>query len=208
MTRTTIGIVDYGIGNHASVRHTLHDLGYRCRVSAEAAALEACDLLLLPGVGAFPPAMRALRTRGLDRFVIDWVGGGRALIGICLGMQLLAQSSDEGVMTPGLGVLPGDVAALGSGRWHIGWNSLDRPATPDDDPLFRASYGHTFYFNHSFVYRGPQEFVAAVTRLGDNRFASAVRRGSVVGMQFHPEKSQASGRVLLRTLLEGLSRAE
>ncbi len=208
MIRTTIGIVDYGIGNHASVRHTLRSLDFRCRVSAEPSVLDGCDLLLLPGVGAFPPAMRALRSRGLDRFVVDWVNRSRPLLGICLGMQLLAESSGEGEVTPGLGVIPGEVGALGGRQWHIGWNTIDRVVRQEDDPLFRASYGCAFYFNHSFVYRGPAEFQVGATRLGDDRFASAVRRGRVVGVQFHPEKSQASGRELLRTLVEGLCRAQ
>src|SRR5262245_27264713 len=104
MKPLTVGIVDYGIGNHASVRHSFRNLGLRCRVSADPAVLDASDLLLLPGVGAFAPAMQALHARGLDSYVIECANRGRPILGICLGMQLLAQSSSEGGYTAGLGL--------------------------------------------------------------------------------------------------------
>jgi glutamine amidotransferase len=204
---TTVGIVDYGVGNHASVRYALLKLGYRCRVSADVDVLGGCDVLLLPGVGAFPPAMKALRVRGLDRFLVDSVGSGVPLVGVCLGMQLLAQFSEEGELTPGLGLLPGSVSALGGGKWHIGWNALDRPDSVDDEPIFQLSYGNSFYFNHSYVYRAAEKFVVGITWAGGTRFVSAVRRGPVVGVQFHPEKSQRAGQQLLRVIIESLKRA-
>ena len=203
MKKLTVAIVDYGIGNHASVRHTLHDLGLRCRISADPAVLSACDLLLLPGVGAFPPAINALRQRSLDSYLISQVADGRPLLGICLGMQLLAESSSEDGATAGLGLIPGEVSALAPPRWHIGWNTIEQL---QPDPLFDASNGAAFYFNHSYAYRGPSEFQVCRTLAGEP-FASVIRRERGVGLQFHPEKSQAAGHSLLRDVIGGLCNA-
>lgn len=200
MNKITVGIVDYGVGNHASVRHTLNELGLRCRTSGEPAVLDTCNVVLLPGVGAFRPAVEALRQRSLDSYLIDWATRGRALIGICLGMQLLAQASHEDGFTHGLGLVPGEVVELPPPHWHIGWNTIEQVQV---DPLFRDSDGQAFFFNHSYVYRGPIEYQICCTHAG-NEFASAIRRGPIVGVQFHPEKSQAAGRVLLRQLIVGL----
>ncbi len=201
MTKLTVGIVDYGVGNHNSVHHTLNYLGLRCRVSDDHTLLKACDLLLLPGVGAFRPAMQALESKGLDRFLVDQVARQKPILGICLGMQLLGKSSSENGRTAGLGLIPGDVVPLGIGCWHIGWNTatLQKP-----DPLFEVAHNQDFYFNHSYAYQALDEFAVCTTAFGDVRFASVVRAGKVAGIQFHPEKSQRAGHALLRSVIEGL----
>ena len=200
MSRITVGIVDYGVGNHSSVRQTLHELDMRCRISDERAVLDACDVLLLPGVGAFRPAIEALREHHLDGYVTEQAARGRPLLGICLGMQLLAEASHEDGFTRGLGVVPGEVVSLPAPRWHIGWNVI---RTVPTEPLFRASDGEAFYFNHSYVYRGPAQIEACRTTASEE-FVSGFRHGRIVGVQFHPEKSQAAGRTLLRQLISGL----
>ena len=200
MKKITVGIVDYGVGNHASVRHALNDLGWRCRTSDEPAVLDACDMLVLPGVGAFRPAIDAIRARHLDRYLIEQASLKRPLLGICLGMQLLAQASHEDGFTHGLGLVPGEVVGLPPPHWHIGWNTIEQVQT---DPLFSASEGQAFYSDHSYAYRGPIEFQVCRSVPGEE-FASAIRRDRIVGVQFHPEKSQAAGRALLRTLIGGL----
>lgn len=206
MTRLVIGIINYGIGNHASVKNSLKKLGFHCCVSSEPMELESCALLVLPGVGAFQPAMSALRRLGLDQFIIDWANRKRPILGICLGMQLLTQASSEGGGSSGLGLIPGEFVALKNNQWHIGWNSLDRVPRLLDDELFTSSYGHDFYFNHSYVYVGPPEFTVGLSMV-DEVFASAIRRKNVVGVQFHPEKSQSDGRKLLQQLVLGLCNA-
>ncbi len=200
MSALTIGIVDYGVGNHASVWRSLHDLGFRCRVTGDRAVLDKVDVILLPGVGAFAPAMAALHQRDLAEYLRDQGRLGRPFLGICLGMQLLAERSHENGLTEGLGLIPGEVVALAEPRWHIGWNqvSLTRP-----DALLAPCDGADFYFNHSYTYAGPAQFQAG---LADNGYAFPVllRSGSVIGMQFHPEKSQDVGRRALRAAIGGL----
>jgi glutamine amidotransferase len=203
MKTLTIGIVDYGMGNLGSVQRTINDLGYRSRVSSNPNNLSEADLLLLPGVGAFPLAMEAMHGCGLVDFLRQKARNGRPIVGICLGMQLLADSSTEFHFTAGLGLIPGNVVALPNTSWHIGWNALE--ALKADD-LMLQSHGQYFYFNHSFVFEAAGEYQIATTKL-DKPLTSAVRSGNVVGLQFHPEKSQVVGRELLRNVIEGLCRA-
>ncbi|MCC7073402.1 MAG: imidazole glycerol phosphate synthase subunit HisH [Deltaproteobacteria bacterium] len=198
-----VGLVDYGVGNHSSVHQSLQKIGVRCRVSDDPAVLSPCDLLLLPGVGAFRPAMEALKRKGLDRYLVERASKKRPIVGICLGMQLLTEGSYEGGFTPGLGLIPGEIVPLGPLLWHIGWNTVTRVT---DDPLFEGISGQTFYFNHAYKYHGPQQFKVCTTRV-EYSFASVVRRNKIIGLQFHPEKSQDVGNALLRRVIEELCRA-
>ena len=200
MTKRTIGIVDYGVGNHASVRQCLHRLGLRCRVTDDLLVLDGCDLLLLPGVGAFRLAMQSLQAKALDRFLIDQASRQKPIVGICLGMQLLTEASHEDGFTTGLGLIPGMAVPLLPLRWHIGWNTVEQVR---EDPLFQDNTGQEFYFNHSYVYQGPEEFQVCRTHWG-NAFASVIRRNKIVGTQFHPEKSQKAGHTFLREIVDGL----
>lgn len=198
--RRTVAIVDYGVGNHTSVLRCVRELGFRARVSHSADQLDQADVLLLPGVGAFPTAMERLHALDLVSYLQRAAQLERPLIGICLGMQLLAESSTELAFTPGLGLIPGVVEAIGEPRWHIGWNSLE---VAPGWPLLQASDGEVMYFNHSYAYRGPEEFVAARSRVheGGPPLVAAIARGSVLGLQFHPEKSQQPGLDLLARLI-------
>jgi len=198
--RLTVGIVDYGVGNHNSVLRSLRQLGFRTRISPQPDQLDQADVLLLPGVGAFPTAMEQLHATGLVGYLQRAAQLGRPLIGICLGMQLLGESSTEHGFTPGLGLIPGAVEAIGEPRWHIGWNSLE---VAEGQPLLHTSDGEVMYFNHSYAFRGPEAFVAARSRVreGSEPLVAAIQRGSVWGVQFHPEKSQAPGLELLERLI-------
>jgi glutamine amidotransferase len=203
MSAVTIGIIDYGMGNHASVTHTLRDIGFHVRVSKEAAELDEVDILVLPGVGAFPAAMRALHEYGLVTYLQEQARLQRPIIGLCLGMQLLASASHEHQYTVGLDLIPGEIVAFADHGWHIGWNTLE---CTQSDPLLRPSDGHAFYFNHSFYFQGPTEYQVAIAR-HPSEFAAVIKRGSVVGLQFHPEKSQSAGKALLKHLMSGLIHA-
>jgi imidazole glycerol-phosphate synthase subunit HisH len=198
--RITAGLVDYGAGNIASVSRALTGLGYRCRVTRDMETLAAADVMVLPGVGAFPAAMAALHQHRLVDFIQNQARRGQPMIGICLGMQLLAETSSEHRLTAGLGLIPGQVVPLGEARWHIGWNTIE---VLGDEPLLKPSDAKSLYFNHSYVFEAPAEYRVGVSRL-ESPFTVAVRRGNIVGLQFHPEKSQIAGRELLKNVIEGL----
>jgi len=195
-----VGIVDYGVGNHTSVLRCVRQLGFRARISSQLNQLDQADVLLLPGVGAFPTAMERLHATGLASYLQRAAQLGRPLIGICLGMQLLAESSTEFRLTPGLGLIPGAVKSIGEPHWHIGWNSLE---VAEGQLLLHASDGEVMYFNHSYAFQGPEDFVVARCRVreGCESLVAVIRRGSVWGLQFHPEKSQGPGLELLERLI-------
>lgn len=203
MSALIVGIVDYGMGNHASVSHSLRDIGFRVRISADATVLNEVDVLLLPGVGAYPSAMKALHERNLVEYLREKAREQHPIIGICLGMQLLTTGSYEHCYTAGLNLVPGEVMPLEGSKWHIGWNTI---VCVQHDALLSGSDGQTFYFNHSFSYRGPTEYQVALSH-HPTPLTSVIRRGSIVGLQFHPEKSQAAGRVILKNLITGLCNA-
>ena len=117
MTKRMVGIVDYGVGNHASLINNISRIGHRCRLSDDESVLNNCDLLLLPGVGAFCPAIEALKRKKLDTFIVDYAQKSRPILGICLGMQLLTNASYEGGYNQGLGLIP--VSLNSTGRGHL-----------------------------------------------------------------------------------------
>ena len=201
MRKLVIGILDYGVGNHGSLYHTLNRIGFRPFVCSEPSRLKASDLILLPGVGAFPPAMQALRSKGLDIFLQDEAVSGTPILGICLGMQLLGRSSNEDDFTAGLNLIPGDSVPLGAGCWHVGWNSL---IDIKSDPLFKPSHDQDFYFNHSYAFKVVDESTMCLSKFGESDIVSAVRANNIVGVQFHPEKSQRAGQEFLHTAIQGL----
>ncbi len=198
--RAQIAIVDYGMGNLRSVAKAFEHVGAAATVSADRRLLAAADALVLPGVGAFPEAMRRIDRRDLAAPIRESVAAGRPLLGICLGMQLLFESSSENGGADGLGLLAGRVDELRAGELkspHIGWSTVERRR----DSALTASLpagGEPFYFVHSFVARPEPEQLLATSRHGE-RFAAIVGDGRVFGAQFHPEKSSAAG---LRMLAE------
>src|SRR5579872_993122 len=191
------------MGNLASVAKALEKVGADSFVSAVPAELEESDLVVLPGVGNFAAGMANLRAAGLDAFVKDWAAASRPLLGICMGMQMFFDHSEEG-HTPGLGILPGRVARLtgdADGTLkvpHMGWNTLGGARG-----LFRPFEDRHFYFVHSYACI-PAGDVAAWTSYGAP-FASAVVSGRVVGVQFHPEKSSHDGLELLERMLDAVA---
>ena len=198
-----IAIVDYGAGNLRSVELALARLGVHTRVTADPDMLALADGLILPGVGAFSDAMAALGRSGTIPAVLEAVGAGRPLLGICLGMQLLLDGSEEGPGVPGLGLIPGEVRRLpGCGLKipHMGWNSLT-PAKPS--PLFKGLPEEPYvYFVHSYACKAADPAdVLAVTDYGVP-FHAAVQRGRILGFQFPPEKSGDVGQKLLANFVE------
>jgi glutamine amidotransferase len=192
---STVALVDYGMGNRRSVEKALEHVGATVARTADPEEIRAADAVVVPGVGAFPEAMRRLNAAGLDEVIRERAQGGTPVLGICLGMQLLFERSMEHEGAQGLGLLPGEVTALEAPKVpHIGWN---RVAMRRASGLTRGLGDATaFYHVHSFVCRASDEDVVGEGEYGE-RFASIVERDNVAGVQFHPEKSSRDGLALL-----------
>jgi glutamine amidotransferase len=205
----TIGLVDYGMGNRRSMQKSLERAGATVLLTGDHDALRATDGLVVPGVGAFAAAMRALAEHGLDELVRERAAAGAPVLGACLGMQLLFEHGAEFGGADGLGLLPGEVVPLdarGLKLPHIGWNEVrwTRPSAlsaglPDPTP---------FYHVHSFVPVPSEDDVALGISDYGVEFASVVGRGNVFGTQFHPEKSSRDGIALLANFVGICARKE
>ena len=192
-----IAVLDYGMGNLRSVEKALEHVGVTAKVTSEAEEVRAADGVILPGVGAFPRAMEQVRELGLDELIRERRDAGAPILGICLGLQLLFESSSELGGETGLAMLPGTVEALeapGLTVPHIGWSPVrwERESRlaegiPSETP---------FYFVHSLAPRPGEEELLGSAEYG-TRFACAAERDNVFGVQFHPEKSSAAGLRLL-----------
>jgi len=197
-------IVDYGMGNIRSLSAAVDHLGHDVVVSGEPGDIASADTVLLPGVGSFPSAMSIIEARGLSQALRDAISRGNSkILGICLGMQLLMDSSDEGQGAAGLGLVEGSVERFSSKRDlpvpHIGFNSVRAPA---ESILFGGLGAETdFYFVHSYrAVAAGAEALVATSHYGEG-FVAAIEYGNVYGTQFHPEKSQTNGLRLLANFL-------
>ncbi len=195
-----ITIVDYGMGNLRSVSKALEHLGIGSRISADPDEVANAERLILPGVGAFGDAMAELERRGLADAVRAFARSGRPLIGICLGMQLLFDSSEESPGVDGLGLIPGTVRRFDAELKvpHMGWNTVEQRRR---DGLFKEiPDGEFFYFVHSYyVDPAPDAAEAAAGMTGYGiEFPSVLSYGNFYATQFHPEKSQQRGLQMLR----------
>lgn len=201
-----VALINYGMGNLGSVRRALEDLGAEVLVAEHPAKLLDAHRVVLPGVGAFGEAMERLRAGGWVDALQRQVGEEeKPLLGICLGMQMLSNGSEEGEPTAGLGFIPGRVRLLKSLGCslripHVGWNDVKHR---EGCPLFdEIPQGMDFYFVHSYAFEAEDpRFVAATTSYGVD-LAAAVWRRHVLGTQFHPEKSSRAGRRLLKNFLD------
>ena len=195
----TVSLVDYGLGNLGSVVNMLKRVGAESRLVSSTEQILESDRLLLPGIGAFDTGMRLLDELGVVPAIKEFAATGKPLFGICLGMQLLLDSSEEGE-TPGLGLIPGRSLRFldepGLRVPHMGWNSVE--ATRTDVLVADLPEMSRFYFVHSYrAVPDDDANVLGVTRYGVT-FASMVRSGNVMGAQFHPEKSHAFGKQILK----------
>jgi len=204
--RPLIAVVDYGAGNLVSIDQALTTVGADVRIARDGEAFRGVDAAVVPGVGAAGPAMARLDRRGLTAPIRGWLAGDRPFLGICLGLQLLFEGSDEDGATT-LGVLAGRTVRLADAPTlpHIGWNQVERT---HEHPLFDGiDDGADFYFVHSYVgapsvaANGAGRIELARTTHGQS-FTSAIERGSLLGVQFHPERSGPDGLRLLRNFVE------
>lgn len=201
----TVAVVDYGVGNIGSISRALTVCGAKPLLTDQEEDFKTVDACILPGVGAFGDAIELLRARSLDRIIEDQIlAFDIPILGVCLGMQLLASTGLEHGEHKGLGWIPGTVRPFtpsnGERIPHVGWNNVEyenaNPLLADIPP------GEDFYFVHSYHFEpdNPEDAVATTPYCGD--FVSVVNRGSVYGTQFHPEKSQAIGLKLLRNFIK------
>ena len=199
-----VAVVDYGLCNLDSVRRALQECGAEVTVTDEPRDLRKADRLVLPGVGSFGDAMVALRERGLDQALSEEVDAGAPILGICLGMQLMADRGEEGGDVEGLGWISGTVRRLVPDARdrrvpHIGWNELD-PVCPS--PLLAdLAPGSDFYFVHSYWFDCAPDDAAALTPYCGG-VTAVVQRDNLYGVQFHPEKSHHFGAQLLKNFAE------
>lgn len=192
-----IGIVDYNMGNLASVINAFKSVGADIELQSDPAKLDQYDKLILPGVGAFGDAMEHLRSNGMDKAVKAFAASGKPLMGICLGMQLLFESSEEFGSNEGLGLIPGKVVMFDESKFdhpnkvpHMGWNEL---FVQKETPLFAGLPKEFYlYFVHSFHAVCDDSYAIGKTHYG-YKFVSAVQNGNIFGIQPHPEKSHENG---------------
>jgi glutamine amidotransferase len=201
-----IALVDYNMGNLASVRNAFDLLGERVVVESDPDKLHTYDKVILPGVGAFGDAMEHLSERGMDEAVRQYAQSGKYLLGICLGMQLLFDSSEEFGLTKGLGLLEGQVVAFDKSRFntplkvpHMGWNRM----FTQEHPLFQGlDEAHYLYFVHSYHAVCAHVSDSIAHCIYGYQFTSAVAHNNVMGIQPHPEKSHKNGLAILKNFID------
>jgi glutamine amidotransferase len=193
-----VAIIDYGVGNLRSVEKAFAATGCEASISSDESFLRSAEKLVLPGVGAFAACMKALEERGFDRLVRERVAAGTPVLGVCVGMQMLFEESEEFGSTRGLGLLKGRVRKFGSELLvpQVGWNRIHQR---QPHALFEGIANGSFcYFVHSFYCEPDDEVVVAGETEYGRRYASVVARENVCGVQFHPEKSQDVGLRMLK----------
>lgn len=202
-----VTIVDYGLGNITSVQKAFESLGYTCQVSSELAVIEAADILVVPGQGACGQAMGQLSQKGLIEPILTHIQNNKPFLGICLGFQILFESSEEDGGITTLGVFPGTVKRFQLKDLkvpHMGWNQIQITDTNADIFRYIASGDHTYFVHSFYVPETEPTYVATTTEYGVT-FVSSVRHGNCFGTQFHPEKSGDIGLNILKGFLESVS---
>lgn len=201
----SLALIDYGSGNLRSVAKALEKVGAGVQLTREAEGMDGADALVVPGVGSFGDCAKNLQACGLWEPIRAWLRNGKPYLGICLGYQLLFESSEESPGVKGLGFFPGQVVHFPNNGLkipHMGWNTLDGLRGPLFDGFEASPF---FYFVHSY-FPAPRDPALASSQCQYGRpFAASISRGPVHAVQFHPEKSQAAGLALLRNFLSTLS---
>ncbi|EDO1118829.1 imidazole glycerol phosphate synthase subunit HisH [Listeria monocytogenes] len=197
-----IVIIDYDTGNTKSISKALDFIGLQNKISSEATEISQADGVILPGVGAYPEAMKELTRRGLDKTLKEIAATGKPILGVCLGMQLLLESSNEHSFTSGLGLIPGHVEKLPEEPEfavpHMGWNQLQiKRATP----LTKQLDGEYVYYVHSYYANCPEEYIIATSGYSIE-VPGMINNGNIYGAQFHPEKSGQIGLEILKGFKE------
>ena len=199
-----IAVIDYGMGNLRSVQKALEVSGAKTKVTSSAKDLEKCDKLVFPGVGAFGAAMKELKRLKLVDPIRDAIGEGKPFLGLCLGLQLLFERSEEAPGIKGLGILKGEVRRFkvkGLKVPHMGWNSINQKSKTKNKILDGVPNGSYMYFVHSYYVKPKDKGVILTTTDYGAEFVSGVCMNNVYGLQFHPEKSQEMGLEILKNFV-------
>lgn len=199
-----VAIIDYNMGNLASVYNACKLIGVKADIVSDPSKVKEYDRVILPGVGAFADAMENLETTGMKSAVLEFAASGKPMIGICLGMQLLFDSSEEFGLNKGLGLIPGKVVAFDKSKMdmenhkvpHIGWNKLFHK----DSKLFDGLENPYLYFVHSFHVVTEDKYTIGTTHYGYD-FTSSVQKDNIYGFQPHPEKSHDNGIKILKNFM-------
>ncbi|MFS0560413.1 imidazole glycerol phosphate synthase subunit HisH [Terribacillus sp. 179-K 1B1 HS] len=199
-----ISIVDYGVGNVASVANACKQLGYETILTEKKEVFEQATHIILPGVGSFRAAMEEIERRNLRELLLD-LAARKPFIGICVGMQLLFEKGFEHGETAGLGLITGTVEKIKTSLLlpHIGWNALE---VDERFPTYTEHDGKHVYFVHSYQAYTPEEYIVASTEYGTN-IPAIVQKDNICGIQFHPEKSEKVGQLLLQSVFESSQQA-
>jgi glutamine amidotransferase len=209
--RKNVVILDYGIGNVKSITNAFVEIGAEPVLSSDKSIIMKADALILPGVGAFQKGMENLEAANLVEIIHDFVATSKPFLGICLGMQMLLDESDEFGTRKGLGLVPGKVRKLEvkveskEKLPHVSWNEINLPAEGRwNDSLLRETEVNTdVYFVHSFVaVPDNEENILATANYGNSAFCAAVKKDNITGVQFHPEKSGGLGLKMLTQFLK------
>lgn len=199
-----VAIIDYGAGNLQSVKKALDFLGYESEITMDREKILSASHVVLPGVGSFGDAMASIRERGLEDTIKQAASGEKHFLGICLGLQLMFEKSDETPGVEGLGIFKGDIVKIPSENGlkvpHMGWNSINLKQT---DGIFSGIRdGSYFYFVHSYYLKNAEPDVVAATAQYGVEIECAIQKGRVCATQFHPEKSSETGLRLLKNFME------
>jgi glutamine amidotransferase len=200
-----IAIIDYGIGNLGSVKNALDYLGFDNVITSDKNQILSADKVILPGVGAFGDAIDTFRARDFEPVLNDFIKTGKPVLGICVGMQMLFEYSNEFGRHKGLGIMKGEIIKFNESKDNsykipqMGWNQIE---VVDDNPLLKGLNGKDVYFVHSYHLIGNDENIIAYTEYAGVKYGSAVKKNNVYACQFHPEKSGETGLQILRNFGE------
>ncbi len=200
-----IAVIDYGIGNLGSVKNALDYLGLDNIITNDKNKILSADKLILPGVGAFSDAINTFRSLGFEEVLNEFIKTGKPVLGICVGMQMLFEYSNEFGRHKGLGIMKGEIIKFNESKDNsykipqMGWNQIE---VVDDNPLLKGLNGKDVYFVHSYHLTGNDENIIAYTEYAGVKYGSAVRKNNVYACQFHPEKSGETGLQILRNFGE------
>jgi glutamine amidotransferase len=197
---TKIAIVDYKLGNQTSLKIFCKNLGFNCLITDSHHEIRIADIIILPGVGAFSEAMKNIKKENLDRVIQDENKINKPIIGICLGMQIMGTRSFELGKTEGLKLIPGDIEPLSNHMFNIGWSNIIKTRKASE---IYFSNEDAFFFNHSFKFNCNQKYIISETN-DKYKIPSIIKNKNIIGIQFHPEKSQNSGKNFFANLIPEL----